>query len=58
MGYEGLAIEIAKFFKGGPAPVSPAETLEIFALLQAVEESKAQNGVVVKLNNLWKPDGK
>src|SRR5262245_39570410 len=41
MGYEGLAIEMAKFFKGGPTPVSAAETLEIFALLKAAEESRA-----------------
>lgn len=55
VGYEGLATEIAKFFKGGPAPVTPAETLEIFALLQAAEESKAQHGAVVKLKDLWNP---
>jgi predicted dehydrogenase len=53
VGYEGLATEIAKFMKGGPVPVSPAETLEIFALMQAAEESKAQNGAVVRLKNLW-----
>ena len=53
VGYEGLAIEIAKFFKGGPPPVTAAETLEIFALMQAAEESKAQNGAVVRLKNLW-----
>jgi hypothetical protein len=51
VGYEGLAVEIAKFFKGGPAPVSPEETLEIFALLQAAETSKAHNGAVVELQN-------
>ncbi len=53
VGYEGLAIEIAKFFKGGPIPVKPEETLEIFALMQAAETSKAQNGAVVPLKNLW-----
>ena len=42
-----------RFFKGGPVPVSPAETLEIFALMQAAQESKAQNGAVVRLKNLW-----
>lgn len=52
VGYEGLAIEMAKFLKGGPVPVSAAETLEIFALLQAAEESKARNGVAVPLKNL------
>ena len=53
VGYEGLAIEIAKFLKGGPTPVSPPETLEIFALIQAAEESKAQGGAVVRLKSLW-----
>ena len=58
VGYEGLATEIAKFFKGGPIPVSHAETLEIFALMQAAEESKAQNGAVVRLKNLSEGIGK
>ncbi|MBI5760773.1 MAG: Gfo/Idh/MocA family oxidoreductase [Planctomycetales bacterium] len=57
VGYEGLAIEMAKFLKGGPVPVSAAETLEIFALLQAAEASKAQNGAVVRLQNLSKGIG-
>lgn len=52
VGYEGLAIEMAKFFKGGPIPVSPTETLEIFSLMQAAEESKAQNGTPVRLKDL------
>ncbi len=54
VGYEGLATEIAKFFKGGPVPVTPAETLEIFSLMQAAEDSKAQNGAVVRLKDLWR----
>ena len=54
MGYEGIAHEMAKFFKGGPPPVSAAETLEIFALMQAAEESKAKEGAPVKLNDLLK----
>ena len=58
MGYGGLAIELAKFFKSGEVPVKPAETLEIFALLQAAEESRAQNGAVVPLKNLWDSTGK
>lgn len=49
MGYEGIAIEMAKFFKGGTAPVSAAETIEIFALLKAAEDSKAKGSAVVKL---------
>ena len=38
MGYEGIAIEMAKFFKGEPAPVSAAETTEIFAFMEAAHE--------------------
>ncbi len=54
VGYEGLAIEIAKFLKGGPPPVSAEETLEIFAVMQAAEDSKAQSGAVVPLKKLWR----
>ena len=52
VGYEGLAIEIAKFLKGGPVPVTPAETLEVFAVMKAAEDSKAKHGAVVPLPNL------
>lgn len=53
MGYGGLAIQLAKFFKTKMAPVSAAETLEIFAFLQAMEDSRAQNGATVPLKTLW-----
>ena len=36
------------FMRAGLA-VAPAETLEIFAFLQAMKESRAQNGAVVTL---------
>jgi hypothetical protein len=49
MGYEGIAIEMARFFKGGPAPVSAAETLEIFAFMEAAHESKRQKGAAVRV---------
>jgi predicted dehydrogenase len=52
MGYEGLAIEMAKFFKGGPAPVSAAETLEIFAFMEAAHESKRQKGAAVRVADI------
>ena len=58
MGYGGLAIELAKFFKGGEPPVSPAETLEIYALLQAAEESRAREGAFVLLKDLLEPKAK
>jgi hypothetical protein len=52
MGYEGIAIEMAKFFKGGPTPVSIAETREIFLLLQAALESRARGGTTVRLEEI------
>ena len=54
MGYEGIAIEMAKFFKGGPTPVSAEETLEIFAFMDAAHESKRQGGASVKLDDVLK----
>lgn len=52
MGYEGIAIELAKFFKGGKTPVEPAETLEIFDLLEAIAASRAQGGKTIKLSEI------
>jgi predicted dehydrogenase len=49
MGYEGIALEMAKFFKGGAVPVSAAETLEIFAFMEAAHESKRQKGALVRV---------
>lgn len=54
VGYEGLAIEIAKFMKTGVVPVTPAETLEIFAVMKGAEESKAKGGAPVPLPDLKK----
>ena len=52
MGYKGVAIEIAKFFKTGKPPVSASETIEIFAFLEAAHESKRQGGVPVNLQTV------
>ena len=49
MGYEGIAIEMAKFFKGGAVPVPASETLELFAFMEAAHESKRQKGAPVKI---------
>jgi predicted dehydrogenase len=54
MGYEGIAIEMAKFFKGAPPPVSAAETLEIFAFMEAAHESKRQKGAPVAVADILK----
>lgn len=44
VGYQPLVVEIVKFFKTGETPVSPEETLEIFAFMEAADESKRQDG--------------
>lgn len=58
MGYEGIAIEMAKFFKGGAVPVPVAETLEIFAFMEAAHESKRQKGATVRLSDILTKDQK
>jgi predicted dehydrogenase len=54
MGYKGIAIEMAKFFKGGAAPVSASETLELFAFMEAAHESKRQKGATVRVADVLK----
>ena len=52
MGYEPVATEIAKFYKTRVSPVSAEETTELFAFMEAAEESKRQNGAPVKLETV------
>ena len=54
MGYEGIAIEIARFAKGGAVPVTPAETLELYAFLEAARESRAKQGAPVSVEEILK----
>jgi predicted dehydrogenase len=44
MGYEGVATQIAKFFKTRKLPIPPAETIELFAVMEAAHESKRRDG--------------
>ncbi len=48
-GYEPLVVEICKFFRTGQPPVSAEETLEIFAFMEAADESKRRGGAAVTL---------
>ena len=51
-GYEGyghLVDEIVKFFKTRAVPVSPEETIEIFAFMTAADVSKTRGGAPVTL---------
>ncbi len=54
MGYEGIAIEIAKFFKGGPAPVTSSETIELFGVLEAAQQSRSKGGATVRVADALK----
>ncbi len=48
-GYKGVAIEIVRFFKTRRPPVSPEETMEIFAFMEAAHESKRRGGAPVSV---------
>lgn len=51
-GYEPLLVEICKFFRTGQPPVSADETIEIFAFMEAADESKRKGGVPVTLESV------
>ena len=53
-GYRPLAVEIVKFFKSGQVPVTPEETLAIYAFMEGAEESKREGGKEVKIADLLK----
>lgn len=55
--YRPLVVEIVKFFKTGQPPVSAAETLEIYAFMEAADESKRQQGAVVSLDSVMQKAG-
>lgn len=48
-GYKPLCVEICKFFTTGKPPVSPEETIELFAFMEAADVSKAQGGKPVSI---------
>ncbi len=48
-GYEPLVQEIAKFFEGGASPIAAEETIEMFAFMEAADESKRKGGSPVEL---------
>lgn len=50
--YAPLVREIMRFFKTGIAPVSPEETLEMFAFMEGADESKRQGGAPVNIREL------
>jgi hypothetical protein len=51
-GYRPLVVEIVRFFRTGKAPVTEEETLEIYAFMEAADESKRQGGKPVTLESV------
>lgn len=52
--YTPFLREVMKFFQTGIAPVSAEETIEIFAFMEAADESKRQGGCAVKIADVLK----
>src|SRR6266576_2665019 len=53
-GYAPLVAEIMKFFQTGIVPVNPEETVEIFAFMEADDESKKQGAAPVQIKEVIK----
>ena len=51
-GYDDLLVQIIEFFKTGKAPVSAEETLQIYAFMEAADESKRTNGAQITLDSV------
>lgn len=51
-GYDPLLVEVARFFDSGQPPVSAQETIEIFAFMEAADESKRQGGKSVTIESV------
>ncbi len=52
-GYKSLLIEIIQFFQTGKPPVKTEDTLEIYAFMEAAEESKRRKGASVQMDEIW-----
>lgn len=52
-GYDPLVVEAVKFFRTGVPPVTPEETLDIYAFMEAADESKRQGGAPVTLQSVF-----
>lgn len=55
--YTPMLREIIKFFETKSAPISAAQTLEIYGFLQAAEESRLQGGIPVSVREVLSKAG-
>lgn len=53
-GYKPLVTQIAEFFRTGNPPVDAAETIQVYAFMQAAFQSKSQGGVPVSIADVMK----
>lgn len=51
-GYRHVVVAIADFFRSGKTPVSQNETIEIYAFMEAADESRRQGGIPVSLSDV------
>ncbi|MGI9242385.1 MAG: Gfo/Idh/MocA family protein [Verrucomicrobiales bacterium] len=51
-GYQPLVAEVIKFFQSRKPPVSPEETIELFAFMEAADESKRRGGKEVTISEV------
>lgn len=51
-GYKPMLVQIIEYFRTGIVPVSPEETLEIFAFMEAADESKQNGGAPVTIESV------
>lgn len=56
--YAPLIREVMKFFQTGVAPVSAEETIELFAFMEAADESKRHGGAPVRLADVLAQHGR
>jgi predicted dehydrogenase len=55
--YAPLVVEIMKFFQTGISPVSNDETVEIYAFMEAADESKREGGKTVRISDVMRKNG-
>lgn len=55
--YGPLVVQIMKFFQTGVSPVPNEETIEIYAFMEAADESKREGGKTIKISDVMKKNG-
>jgi hypothetical protein len=51
-GYNPLLVQIIKFFETGEPPVDSKDTLEIYAFMEAADESKRKGGISISMESI------